>query len=45
MLDGKGRKQRVVPFSFDLRKVMFLCVTDYRGQPERLLLATRSELG
>lgn len=42
-LDGKGRKQRVVPFSFALRKVMFRYVTDQRRTPERLLLATRSE--
>jgi integrase/recombinase XerD len=42
-LDGKGRKQRVVPFSFALRKVMFRYVTDYGRRPERLLLATRSE--
>ena len=42
-LDGKGRKQRVVPFSFALRKVMFRYVTDCGRKPERLLLATRSE--
>jgi len=42
-LDGKGRKQRVVPFSFALRKVMFRYVTDYRRKPDRLLLATRTE--
>lgn len=42
-LDGKGRKQRVVPFSFALRKVMYRYVTDLKRKPERLLLATKSE--
>src|SRR5438552_4344762 len=41
-LDGKGRKQRVVPFSFELRKVLFRFVADYR-KPDSLLLASRNE--
>jgi integrase/recombinase XerD len=41
-LDGKGRKQRVVPFSFELRKVLFRYVTEYR-KPESLLFASRNE--
>jgi integrase/recombinase XerD len=42
-LDGKGRKQRVVPFSFELRKVMFRYVADYGRKPDLLLLASRNE--
>jgi integrase/recombinase XerD len=41
-LDGKGRKQRVVPFSFELRKALHRYVTDYR-RPDSLLLASRNE--
>ena len=41
-LDGKGRKQRVVPFSFELRKALHRYVTDYR-RPDALLLSSRSE--
>jgi integrase/recombinase XerD len=42
-LDGKGRKQRVVPFSFELRKAMFRYVREYGRKPDWLLLATRAE--
>jgi integrase/recombinase XerD len=42
-LDGKGRKQRVVPFSFELRKVMFRYVADYGRKPDLLLFASRNE--
>jgi len=42
-LDGKGQKQRMAPFSFALRKVMYRYVTDYGRKPEHLLLASRSE--
>jgi integrase/recombinase XerD len=42
-LDGKGRKRRVIPFSYDLRKVLFRYVTDYTRKPDSLLLATRNE--
>ena len=41
-LDGKGRKQRVVPFSFELRKVLHRFVTDYR-RPDALLFSSRTE--
>lgn len=42
-LDGKGRKQRVVPFSFELRKALFRYVTDFSRKPDALLLASRNE--
>jgi integrase/recombinase XerD len=42
-LDGKGRKQRVVPFSFELRRVMFRYIGDFQRKPDHLLLATRNE--
>jgi integrase/recombinase XerD len=41
-LDGKGSKQRMVPFSFELRKALFRFVTDYR-KPDALLFSSRSE--
>jgi len=40
-LDGKGRKQRIVPFSFTLRKAVHRFVTDFKLKPDALLLATR----
>jgi integrase/recombinase XerD len=42
-LDGKGRKQRVVPFSFELRKAMFRYVTEFKRKLDSLLFANRSE--
>src|SRR5215470_17542465 len=42
-LDGKGRKQRVVPFSFELRKAMFRYCKDFDRRPESLLFANRNE--
>jgi integrase/recombinase XerD len=42
-LDGKGRKQRVVPFSFELKKALFRYVRDCARKPERLLLASGNE--
>lgn len=42
-LDGKGRKQRIVPFSFELRRALFRYVTDCKRKPDFLLLATRNE--
>jgi integrase/recombinase XerD len=42
-LDGKGRKQRVVPFSFELRKTLYRFVADYHRKPDLLLLASRNE--
>jgi len=43
LLDGKGCKQRKVPFSFELRKVLFRYVADYERTPHALLLASKSE--
>ena len=42
-LDGKGRKQRTVPFSFERRKVLFRYVSDYKRKADLLLLARRNE--
>lgn len=42
-LDGKGRKQRIVPFSFELRKHLFRYVRDFGRKPDALLLASRNE--
>lgn len=42
-LDGKGRKQRVVPFSFELRKRLFRYITDNNRKRGALLLASRNE--
>ncbi len=42
-LDGKGRKQRVVPFSFELRKALVRYLRDYERKPDALLLASRNE--
>jgi len=40
-LNGKGRKQRVVPFSFELRKAVFRYVGEFGCKPEALLFACR----
>jgi integrase/recombinase XerD len=40
-LDGKGRKQRIVPFSFALRRVLYRFIADFKIKPEGLLFATR----
>jgi integrase/recombinase XerD len=42
-LDGKGRKQRIVPFSFELRKTLHRYVTEFKRKPDLLLLASRYE--
>jgi integrase/recombinase XerD len=42
-LDGKGRKQRVVPFSFELRKALFRFIRDFGRKVDALLFANRSE--
>lgn len=42
-LDGKGRKQRVVPFSFELRKALHRYVAEVNRKPESLLFATSAE--
>jgi integrase/recombinase XerD len=41
--DGKGRKQRVVPFSFELRRALFRYIADHNRKPDWLLLASRNE--
>lgn len=42
-LDGKGRKQRVVPFSFALRKTLHRFVIEFNRKPDSLLFATHQE--
>jgi integrase/recombinase XerD len=42
-LDGKGRKQRVVPFSFELRKAMFRYCKEDNRTPDCLLFANRTQ--
>jgi integrase/recombinase XerD len=42
-LDGKGRKQRVVPFSFELRKALFRHCKECSRTLDSLLFATRGE--
>jgi integrase/recombinase XerD len=42
-LDGKGRKQRVVPFSFELRKAMFRYMKETSRTPENLLFASHTK--
>jgi integrase/recombinase XerD len=42
-LDGKGGKQRVVPFSFELRRALFRYIADFHRKPDNLVLATRNE--
>jgi len=40
-LDGKGRKQRVVPISFELRKMLFRYCTENNCNPDTLLFTCR----
>jgi integrase/recombinase XerD len=42
-LDGKGRKQRIVPFSFALRKALHRFTADFNRKPDSLLFATRQD--
>jgi integrase/recombinase XerD len=42
-LDGKGRKQRIVPFSFELRKAIFRHIKEFNRKPDSLLFANQSE--
>ena len=42
-LDGKGRKQRIVPFSFELRKALFRYCKETNRTPESMLFATRTQ--
>jgi integrase/recombinase XerD len=46
-LDGKGRKQRVVPFSFELRRAMYRYCRESNCNPDHLLFAngTQTRLG
>lgn len=41
-LDGKGRKQRIVPFSLELRKALYRFVSERRLRPGDLLLCSRT---
>ena len=41
-LAGKGRKQRVVPFSFELRKALFRHCKEFDRKPDSLLFANRT---
>jgi len=42
-LDGKGRKQRIVPFSFALRRALHRFISEFDRKPDSLLFATRQE--
>jgi integrase/recombinase XerD len=42
-LDGKGRKQRVVPISFELRKALSRHCKESNGAPDHLLFANRTQ--
>jgi integrase/recombinase XerD len=42
-LDGKGRKQRIVPFSCELRKALHRYISEFNRKPESLLFATWGE--
>jgi integrase/recombinase XerD len=41
--DGKGRKQRIVPFSFALRRALHRYIADFGRKPDSLLFATQQE--
>jgi integrase/recombinase XerD len=41
LLDGKGRKQRRIPFSLELRKHLYKFITDYKRVSIDLTLATK----
>jgi integrase/recombinase XerD len=42
-LDGKGSKQRIVPFSFELRRAMFAYCKEASRSSDRLLFASRTQ--
>jgi integrase/recombinase XerD len=42
-LDGKGRKQRIVPFSFELRKALYSHCKEFERKVDSLLFANRTE--
>jgi integrase/recombinase XerD len=41
-VSGKGRKQRIIPFSFVLRKALHRYIMDFGLKPDSLLLGTRA---
>jgi integrase/recombinase XerD len=41
--DGKGRKQRIVPYSFVLRKALHRFIVDFSRKPDSLLFTTQQE--
>lgn len=43
-LNGKGSKQRIVPFSFALRRALHRYIADFERKPDSLLFATRQEI-
>lgn len=43
-LDGKGRKQRVIPFSFELRKALHRYITEYNRKPNSLVFVASGEV-
>jgi integrase/recombinase XerD len=45
LLDGKGRKQRLVPFSFELRKTLFRYITEYNRKPDACCSPVETRLG
>ena len=40
-VNGKGRKQRIIPFSFVLRKALHRFIADFERKPDYLLFSTR----
>jgi len=42
-LDGKGRKQRIVPISYELRRAVFRYMRESNRTPDSLLFANRTE--
>jgi integrase/recombinase XerD len=43
-LNGKGRKQRIIPFSFGLRKALHRFIADFDTKPDSLLFCTRENM-
>lgn len=41
--DGKGRKQRIVPFSFILRKALYRFIADFSRKADSLVFATMDD--
>jgi integrase/recombinase XerD len=41
-LNGKGRKQRKVPFSVELRRALYKYIRDFEKQPHQILLSGKS---